>query len=70
MCVEAKIYEVMEEKHFKQASIAVAAGYTPKMFNNLLKGRKKMTNHDILPICKALDITPNELFNYEKPADS
>lgn len=58
------ICKIIDERHLKQASIAVAAGYTTRAFNDLLKGRKKFTAEDVVPICKVLEITPNELFGY------
>ena len=27
-----------------------------------LRGRKRLTSDDVVPICKALGVTPNELF--------
>lgn len=65
MVVTEKIYEVMKREHLKQSAIAVAAGYTPKQFNDLLKGRRRFTAADVVPICDVLKITPNELFGYE-----
>lgn len=70
MMVTEKIYQVIKEKNYKQSAIAVAAGYNPKTFNNLLKGRKKFSANDVVPICKALGITPNGLFNYgDRPSE-
>ncbi len=67
MSVAEKIYVIIQEKNFKQSAIAVASGYNPKTFNNLLKGRKKITANDVVPICNALGITPNELFSVNQP---
>jgi DNA-binding Xre family transcriptional regulator len=66
MSVPETIYKIIEENHLKQSSIAIAAGYDVKTFNNMLKKRKRITSSDIVPICKALRITPNELFEYDK----
>lgn len=65
MSVADKIYIIIQEKNYKQSAIAIAAGYNPKTFNNLLKGRKKINASDIIPICNALGVTPNELFDYQ-----
>ena len=46
----------------------IAAGYDPKKFNALLRGRKRLTSDDVVPICKALGVTPNELFGIDHPA--
>lgn len=65
MTATEKIYEVIKRDNLKQSSVAVAAGYTPKQFNDLLKGRKRFTASDVAPICRALKITPNELFGFD-----
>lgn len=41
----------------------------PEKFNALLRGRKRLTSDDVVPICKALGITPNELFGIDHCAD-
>lgn len=65
MSVSDNIYKIIREKNYKQSAIAVAAGYNPRTFNNLLKGRKRITSNDIIPICNALGVTPNDLFGYD-----
>ncbi len=65
MIVSEVIYKVIDEKCMKQSAVARAAGYDPKVFNAMLKGRKRMTSDDVVPICKALGITPNELFGID-----
>jgi plasmid maintenance system antidote protein VapI len=62
------IYKTIEEKCLKQSAVARAAGYSPKQFNAMLKGRKRMTSDDVVPICKALGVTPNQLFGMETSA--
>lgn len=64
MSVTDMIYKIIDEKCMKQSAVARAAGYEPKKFNDLLRGRKRMTSDDVVPICKALGITPNELFGF------
>lgn len=65
MTATEKIYDVIKRDNLKQSAVAVAAGYTPKQFNDILKGRKRLTAADVAPICMALRITPNELFGFE-----
>ncbi len=65
MNLSSNIYKIIEAKHMKQSSLAIAAGYTPKSFNDLLRSRRCFKADDVMPICNALGITPNELFNYE-----
>ena len=61
------IYKIIDEKCLKQSAVARAAGYDPKKFNALLRGRKRLTSDDVVPICKALGVTPNELFGIDHP---
>ncbi len=68
MNVSDIIYKTIEEKCLKQSAVARAAGYSPKQFNAMLKGRKRMTSDDVVPICKALGVTPNQLFGMETSA--
>lgn len=65
MNVSTKIYEIIDEKSLKQSAVATKAGYSPRIFNDFLKGRRTIKTDDIVPICKALGITPNELFSIE-----
>ena len=60
MSATEMIYKIIDEKCMKQSAVARAADYDPKKFNALLRGRKKMTSEDVVPICKALGVTPTE----------
>lgn len=60
-----RIYLIMESKNMKQSAVARAAGYSPKMFNAILRERKILRAEDITKICMALDVTPNELFGFQ-----
>lgn len=66
MTVAENIYKIMQEKSLIQAGVAEKAGYTPKSFNDMLRGRKLILADDVLKICKALGITPNDLFGYKE----
>ena len=63
--IQSRIYEIMKEKCQKQCAVATLAGYDPKTFNAMLRGRKKIDGKDIPKICKGLGVTPNELYKYE-----
>lgn len=63
MTVAQRIYQIMEQKCMKQCLVARAAGYEPKVFNEMLRGRRLIRIDDLNPICTALGVTPNELFN-------
>ena len=69
MDVTEIIYKAIEEKCLKQSAVARAAGYSPKQFNAMLKGRKRMTSDEVVPICKALGMTPNQLFGIGSGTD-
>lgn len=69
MDVTEIIYKAIEEKCLKQSAVARAAGYSPKQFNAMQKGRKRMTSDDVVPICKALGMTPNQLFGIGSGTD-
>jgi len=66
--IRNRIYEIIKEKRQKQSAVAISAGYDPKLFNSMLRGRKKIDGADIPKICQGLGVTPNELFNYENKA--
>lgn len=59
-------YRIMREKKMSQAAVARAAGLNPKDFNAILRGRKLLREELINPICRALEVTPNELFGYKE----
>ena len=42
------IYKIIDEKCLKQSAVARAAGYDPKKFNALLRGRKRLTSDDVV----------------------
>lgn len=62
MDVRERIYKIMEAGNMCQAAVARAAGLSPHQFNNILRGRGKLNSENIPSICKALNITPNDLF--------
>lgn len=52
MSVTDMIYKIIDEKCLKQSAVARAAGYDPKKFNALLRGRKILTSDDVVPILR------------------
>ena len=58
----AMVKSIIEQKGYKQNAIARKAGFTPQEFNNLLCGRKTFKADYVEPICKALEVTPNDLY--------
>lgn len=68
MEIANNIYKIIKKKMFTQSTVARKAGYTPKRFNDMLRGRKLILPEDIVRISKALGVTPNDLFGYEETA--
>ena len=60
--VKENVIRIMHEKGLKQGFVANRAGYTYQSFNNILNGRKRIYDVDVLKLAIALDVTPNELF--------
>ena len=60
--VAANAKKIIEERGYKQKAVARIAGDDVKVFNNLLNGRKVVTDCDIIAISNALGVTPNDLF--------
>lgn len=59
------VYSIIKQKKMNQSAVARAAGMSPKSFNALLRGRKLLHEKHIVPICTALDVTPNQLFGFD-----
>lgn len=62
------IRNIIDERGLKQYAVAKKAGYTKQQFNNLLNGRRIITDADIYKITRALEVTPNDLFLHEGQA--
>lgn len=60
--VVPNIRKIIDERGLKQYAVAKKAGYTKQQFNNLLNGRRLITDIDICKITDALGVTPNDLF--------
>jgi transcriptional regulator with XRE-family HTH domain len=60
--VVSNIKRIINEKGLKQKFVAEKACFTEQEFSNLLSGRKRFDVTYVIPICKALDVNPNELF--------
>ena len=65
MCqVSRNIKRIIHIKGKKQYCVALASGFSPKHFNNLLNGRKVLRAEYIVPIAAALETDPETLFTY------
>lgn len=52
--VQERIYRIMRSKKMQQSLVAKDAGFAPKDFNNMLKGRKLIRPEHIVPLAKLL----------------
>ena len=64
------IQRVIKDKGLKQSYVAQKAGYDPKVFSSMLRGRQKIRDIDVIAIYQVLDTTPNELFGVRAPQAS
>ena len=62
------IMKILEEKGLKKCAVAQKAGYSPQQFSDMLNGRRKIYCDDIPKLCEVLQVTPNELFGYNRTA--
>lgn len=61
MKTSERLKEISKKTGLKQYVIAERCGYTAKVFNQLVNGRKPILDTDIIKICIGLGITPNDL---------
>lgn len=62
MAIADGIREILDERKLSQRKVAAAAGFSDKQFSAMLCGTKLIRIEYIPRICKALGVTPNELF--------
>lgn len=55
------------DKGLKKNAVADKLGWTPQQFSDLLARRRIIRSDDVIPLCDALDISPNELYGYVAP---
>ena len=58
------ISNAISEKALKKKAVAEKANLTDRQFSDILHKRRKITADEIVPICMALNLSPNELFGY------
>ncbi|MDE5619501.1 MAG: helix-turn-helix transcriptional regulator [Ruminococcus sp.] len=61
--------EIIAQQGIKQKVVAEKAGYTARQFSNMLHGRKIIDWRDVLRICDALNVRPNDLYGITTPTD-
>lgn len=68
MDITKTINRIIAERGLKKQSVAHEIGVTPQQFSAMLTRRRIIKVEDISALCDALDISPNELFEYKKGA--
>ncbi len=63
--VRDQIASIIEDKAMKQSTIAARAGLTPDKLCATLKGRRRMDANELLRVCAAMDMTPEQVANYQ-----
>lgn len=58
----ANLEKIIREKGYLKSAVAEKAGLTLKDLSDILHDRKIFRAEYVNPICKALGISPNELF--------
>lgn len=60
--IAKSIKKIIKSKGYKQYAVGVKAGYSKRVFNDMLNERKRITDVDILNIANALEVSPNDLY--------
>lgn len=59
---------IIAEKGIKKRNVAEKIGLTAQQFSDMLRGRRTIKAADVILLCDALEISPNELFEYKQGA--
>lgn len=60
--IPANIITLIRAKGMKNGAVAERAGYSIQQFSDMLNGRKIIKPCDVLAICEAMDVSPDQLF--------
>lgn len=60
--IAQNVKQIIKDRCLIQAAVARKAGYTPKAFNNMLNGRKIISDCDVKAIADTLQVKVNQLF--------
>lgn len=52
----------IKSRGFKQSSIADMSGLTKQQLCDIIKKRRRLDANEMVSLCKAMGITPNDLF--------
>jgi len=56
------IADEIKSRGYKQAAIASKAGLTEQQLSDIVNKRRKMDANEMFELCKAMGLTPNDLF--------
>lgn len=62
------IRRILEEKGIKQKKLAQKANITENTLSAMLNGRRTIHHSELINICLALDVTPNDIYGFSKTA--
>lgn len=66
--ISYNLNNIVKKTGLKKYAVAEKCGYSAKRFSDILCGRKRITDADIIKLCEGLDISPNDLFGYNETA--
>lgn len=67
MRVYEKVRAYIEDKGYKQVTIAKKAGISKVTFNAMMNGKRTMYADDLCSICIALNVSPELFIEIENP---
>lgn len=67
MHVYEKVRKYIDEKGYKQITIAEKAGISKTTFNAMMNGKRTMYADDLCSICIALNVSPELFVEIENP---
>lgn len=60
-----KIKNYVKSTGMKNYILAEKCNMSPKIFSQIINGRRPITEKDIIKLCNGLGVTPNDLIAYE-----
>lgn len=64
--VEGNLRRIIDERGIKQRHLAEKTGIPEKTLSAMLNGRREIHHDEIVKLCIALHVTPNELYGISK----
>lgn len=62
MDVRDALAKEIKDKCFKQSALACKVGLTEQQLSDIVNKRRKMDANEMFKLCRAMGITPNDLF--------